>query len=565
VITPNYTKEDPFLLIRYNAHSRYLKPLRCAGRQEYATKKLSFLRNVNRSYLYITVFASGMTTLAVELSASRLLGNVFGTSNLVWASIIGLILIYLTAGYFIGGHWADRSPYPRTMYMVLAWGAFLSGMVPLPAGIVLRLAASAFDQLQVGVLLGSFTGVLILFSLPVTLLGTISPFAIRLAIRHPAEAGTVSGQIYAISTLGSFVGTFLPVLVLIPTIGTTRTFLAFSGFLTLVAIVGLGMSDGWRRTLRWLWMPVALVVLAVIGAGRPIKASAGQIYEAESAYNYIQVLERDGYRYLRLNDGQGIHSMYHEGEIAFYGPWMQFLAGPFFNRPPFEPEQVESMAIIGLAAGTTARQATEVFGPIPIDGFEIDPKIIEVGRKYFGMNQANLNAVAQDGRWGLEHSERNYTLIAMDAYRPPYIPWHLTTLEFFQTAKDHLTENGVVVMNVGRAPDDRRLVDGLVGTISRIFPSIYVIDVPGTFNSIIYATAQTTSIENLYNNFLYLNERGVVDPILLESMQIAAAYQQPVPDSDVVFTDDLAPIEWITNNMVLKFVLFGDMEVLQHE
>jgi hypothetical protein len=181
------------------------------------------------------------------------------------------------------------------------------------------------------------------------------------------------------------------------------------------------------------------------------------------------------------------------------------------------------------------------------------------------MNQANLNAVAQDGRWGLEHSERNYTLIAMDAYRPPYIPWHLTTLEFFQTAKDHLTENGVVVMNVGRAPDDRRLVDGLVGTISRIFPSIYVIDVPGTFNSIIYATAQTTSIENLYNNFLYLNERGVVDPILLESMQIAAAYQQPVPDSDVVFTDDLAPIEWITNNMVLKFVLFGDMEVLQHE
>ncbi|HEX6305249.1 MAG TPA: fused MFS/spermidine synthase [Anaerolineales bacterium] len=523
------------------------------------------MRNLNRNYLYLTVFASGMTTLAVELSASRLLGNVFGTSNLVWASIIGLILIYLTAGYFIGGRWADRSPYPKTMYTVLAWGAFLSGLVPLPAGFVLRLAASAFDQLQIGVLLGSFTGVLILFSLPITLLGTISPFAIRLAIRHPAEAGTVSGKIYAISTLGSFVGTFLPVLVLIPTIGTMRTFLAFSGLLTLVAIIGLGLSEGWRRTVRWLWMPVTLLVLSVIGAGRPIKASAGQIYETESAYNYIQVLERDGYRYLRLNDGQGIHSMYHEDEIAFYGPWMQFLAGPFFNQPPYEPRQVESMAIIGLAGGTTARQATAVFGPIPIDGFEIDPKIIEVGRKYFGMNQSNLNAVAQDGRWGLEHSERKYTLLAMDAYRPPYIPWHLTTLEFFQTARDHLSEDGVMVMNVGRAPDDRRLLDGLVSTISSIFPSIYVIDVPGTFNSIIYATVQPTSIENLYNNFVYLNERGDVHPLLLESMQIAAAYQQTVPESDVVFTDDLAPIEWITNNMVLKFVLFGDMEVLQHE
>lgn len=523
------------------------------------------MRNLNRGYLYFTVFASGMTTLAVELSASRLLGNVFGTSNLVWASIIGLILIYLTAGYFIGGRWADRSPYPKTMYTVLVWGAFLSGLVPLPAGFVLRMAASAFDQLQVGVLLGSFTGVLILFSLPVTLLGTISPFAIRLAIRHPAEAGTVSGKIYAISTLGSFVGTFLPVLVLIPTIGTTRTFLAFSGALTLVAIIGLGMSDGWRRTVRWLWMPAALVILAVIGAGRPIKASAGQIYEAESAYNYIQVLEKDGYRYLRLNDGQGIHSIYRADEIAYYGPWMQFLAGPFFNPPPYEPQQVERMAIIGLAAGTTARQATAAFGPIPIDGFEIDPRIIEVGRKYFDMNQPNLNAVAQDGRWGLEHSGRKYTLIAMDAYRPPYIPWHLTTKEFFQTTREHLTEDGVLVMNVGRAPGDRRLVDGLVGTIDNIFPSIYVIDVPGTFNSIIYATIQPTSIDNLYNNYIALNEREDVHPILLESIEIAAAYQQAVPESDVVFTDDLAPIEWITNNMVLKFVLFGDMEALQHE
>ena len=521
--------------------------------------------SINRNYLYFTVFASGMTTLAVELSAARLLGNVFGTSNLVWASIIGLILIYLTVGYFVGGRWADRSPKPRTMYTALAWGAFLAGLAPLPASFVLRQAAAAFDQLQVGVLLGSFTAVLVLFSLPVTLLGTISPFAIRLAIRHPAEAGTVSGKIYAISTLGSFVGTFLPVLVLIPTIGTRRTFLVFSGFLTLVAITGLGLSGGWRRTIRWLWMPITLAVLAVTSAGRPIKASAGQIYETESAYNYIQVLEKDGYRYLRLNDGQGIHSIYHPEKIAYYGPWMQFLAGAFFNRPPHTPEQVESMAIVGLAAGTTARQATAVFGPIPIDGFEIDPKIIEVGQEYFDMNEANLNAVAQDGRWGLEHSQRKYSLIALDAYRPPYIPWHLTTQEFFQIARDHLSEDGVLMMNVGRAPDDRRLVDGLAGTIRTLFPSIYVVDVPGTFNSIVYATVQPTSLENLYANYLALSERPDVHSMLLESIQIAAAYQQPAPETSTVFTDDLAPIEWITNNMVLKFVLFGDMEVLERQ
>ena len=516
----------------------------------------------NRFYLYFTVFSSGMVTLALELSASRLLGNVFGTSNLVWASIIGLILIYLTAGYFIGGFWADRSPHPRTMYTALAWGAFLSGMVPLASGPVLRAAANAFDHLQIGVLFGSFAGVLVLFSLPVTLLGTISPFAIRLAIHKPEEAGRVSGRIYAISTLGSFLGAFLPVLLLIPLIGTARTFVVFSIFLTLVALYGLWMFSGWRLALPLAWMPLVLLALGWFWAGRGIKATPGQIYEKESAYNYIQVIERDGYRYLRLNDGQGVHSMYHPTQLAFYGPWMEFLAAPFFNTPPYGPENVRSMAIVGLAAGTTARQATAVFGPIPIDGFEIDPAIIAVGREYFDMNEPNLNAIAQDGRWGLEHSDRKYDLIAIDAYRPPYIPWYLTTREFFRVVHQHLAENGVMVINVGRAPDDRRLIDGLVGTIRTEFPSIFVMDVPGSFNSIVYATVQPASRENLLANIVYLSGRDDIHPLLLESLKIAAAYQQSVPDSTTVYTDDLAPIEWVTNNMVLKFVLFGNLEDL---
>ena len=514
-------------------------------------------------YLYFTVFASGMTALAVEISAARLLGNVFGTSNLVWASIIGLILIYLTIGYFIGGRWADRSPYPRTMYTILIWGAFLVGLIPVPSTPVLSLAADAFDQLQIGILLGAFTGVLILFSLPVTLLGTSSPFAIRLAIRTPTEAGTVSGRIYAISTLGSFVGSFLPVLVLIPTIGTARTFLLFSFFLTLVALVGLWHYAGRKAALPWVWMPIVLIILGISGTGKGIKASAGQIYETESAYNYIQVLEVDGYHYLRLNEGKGVHSAYHPEQLAYYGPWMQFLSGPFFNQPPYGPEQVSSMAVVGLAGGTVARQATEVFGGIPIDGFEIDPKIIEVGKDYFGMNEPNLNAIPQDGRLGLEHSARQYSLIVIDAYRPPYIPWHLTTYEFFQVVCDRLQEDGVLAINVGRAPNDQQLLDGLAGTIGAVFPSVHVMDVPGTFNSIVYATMQPTKVENLYGNLVYLRERGDVHTLLIDSLFLTASNIRETPDSTTVFTDDLAPIEWITNNMVLYYIMFGDLEVVQ--
>jgi predicted membrane-bound spermidine synthase len=514
-------------------------------------------------YLYFAVFSSGMTTLAIELAASRLLGTVFGTSNLVWASIIGLILIYLTVGYFIGGRWADRSPYPTTMYTILAWAAFLSGLVPFAARLVLLPAADAFDQLQVGVLLGSFVAVLVLFSLPITLLGTISPFAIRLAIKDPSLAGSTSGRIYAISTLGSFIGTFLPVLVFIPLVGTTLTFLLFSSFLLLVALGGLWLTAGWRHALLWSWMLILLAMLAVIFTNRPLKNTPGQIYETESAYNYIQVLEVDGFRLLRLNEGQGIHSKWHPTQLDYAGPWEQFLVAPFFNAGGYGPERVQSMAIVGLAAGTLARQATQVFGDVAIDGYEIDPEIIRVGQEYFDMREPNINPIAQDGRLGLATSRRRYDLIAVDAYRPPYIPWHLTTREFFEVVRGRLTEDGVLAINVGRAPNDRRLIDGLTATLQSVFPSVYVMDIPDTFNSVVYATNQPTQIADLYQNYLYLQSRPDTHPLLMAALERTIVNQQPTPQGGQIFTDENAPIEWITNNMVLSYVFFGDMESLR--
>ncbi len=521
-------------------------------------------------YLYMTVFFAGMTTLAVEFSASRLLGSVFGTSNLVWASIIGLILIYLTAGYFLGGRWADRWPHPKIFYRILAWGGFSAGLVPIIARPVLRAAADAFDHLQVGVLLGAFTAVLVLLIVPITLLGTISPFAIRLALRDSRQAGKISGRIYAISTLGSFVGSFLPDLILIPLIGTTFTFLAFAGFLTLVAILGLWLHAGPRAALQWSWMPLVLALLAFLWGRGAIKSTPGQVYETESSYNYIQVLQEGDYRYLRLNEGQGIHSIYHPDQLAFHGPWMQVVAAPFYNPAPYQVEQVESLAIVGLAAGTISRQATHVFGSIPIDGFEIDPEIIRVGEEYFGMTQPNLNALSQDGRWGLAHSSRRYSVISIDAYRPPYIPWHLTTREFFQDVHAHLAPDGVLAINVGRAPGDRRLIEGLSATIGTIFPSVHVMDVSHSFNSILYATVQPTDEANLQANFDYLAARADPHPLLLEALQQAIVHRRPNPclppqpaQGCIVFTDDKAPIEWITNNMVLKYVFMGGVEELQ--
>ena len=510
------------------------------------------------SYLYVTAFASGMVSLAVELAASSLLRPHFGTANLVWAAIIGLILLYLAAGYFLGGRWADRSPYPATLYQIVAWAAFLVGLVPFAARPVLSLASSgltesSFTEFDVFMLGGSFITVLILFSIPVTLLGCISPFVIRLAVKDVESAGQIAGRVYAISTTGSFLGTFLPDLLLVPTIGTRNTFIVMSLLLLAIALFGLARTAP-RRLPLYLCLPAVIVLLAILLRGQPVKSAPNTIYETESGYNYIQVVEQeDGCRHLLLNEGGGIHSVYCPDELRTPGPWDYFLIAPYFNLPPYSPDQVKGMALIGLAAGTTARQYTAVYGPLPIDGVEIDPKITRVGREYFAMDQPNLNVVVADGRYFLARSDRRYTIVGVDAYRLPYIPPHLTTVEFFRQVRDHLTPDGVVAINVGHTLDDYRLVEAMLATLLRVFPSAHVIDVPNSFNAVVVATVQPSAAGNLQANLPSIEDDEFLRPTALN----AVANLRPTEPSDVVFTDDRAAIELMTNALVLDFVLGG--------
>jgi spermidine synthase len=515
-----------------------------------------------KRYILFTVFVSGMTTLAAELAAGRLIGNVFGTSNIVWASIIGLILIYLTFGYFLGGKWADANPTPVAMYRALAWGAFTLGLVPYAAGPVLRSAANAFDALNIGILGASFIAVLILFIVPITLLGTISPFAIRLSVDDTSRAGQVSGQIYAISTLGSFIGTFLPTLVFIPAIGTTRTFLLFSLLLLFVALAGLGKFAGQKVLIKFLWMPILLAIIAMVAANQSVKNNVGQVYETESAYNYIQVKQQDDFTLLRLNEGQGVHSIYSPNTLQYDGPWDQVLVSPYFYANK-RLSDIQRVAIVGLAAGTTAHQLTDVYGDIPIDGYELDPKIVEVGQKYFGMTMLNLNVIIGDGRLNLERSEHKYDIISVDAYRPPYIPPHMTTLEFFHIVASHLTEDGVLTINSASVPGDRRLINGLATTMATVFPSIYMVDIPGSLNTIIFATKQPTQPENFAANLIALSNDSSVHPLLIHTMQVTFSGLRTDYETTAIFTDDHAPIEWIVNDMVLRFIIGGGTEYLQ--
>jgi len=514
----------------------------------------------------VIVFISGMTTLAVELAASRLLGPAFGTGNIVWANVIGLMLLYLTIGYFIGGRWADRSPYRLTLYKIIVWGAFLSAVIPLVARPVILAAGQAVDQINAGTVLGSFFAILILFSVPVTLLGTVSPFAIRLVVQDMSKAGQVAGQLYAIGTLGSLVGTFLPTLILIPQWGVTATFLFFAALLYAFGWVGL-WSEIKARALLWLWMPVVIAVLTILLMNGPLRAPKPNqtlLWEKDSAYNYIQVQEdTDGNRYLYLNEGQGIHSQWNAKNVYYRRTWDFFLAAPYFNAN-FQPADMTSLMIIGLAGGTIARQHLYAYPDLPIDGVEIDPAIIEAGERYFEMDAAHmpsLTAYAEDGRVILNRLDKTYTVIAIDAYKPPYIPWQLTTVEFFQEVRDHLTHDGVMVINVGRTSTDRRLVDALTNTLQYVFPSIHAIDVPYSFNTILIATRQPTQDSNLSANLARLP--AAANPLIVRVLTDSAAALVPLHTNEIVFTDDHAAVEMVMDSLLVNFLLGGDLKELQ--
>lgn len=521
---------------------------------------------LHRLLLYLSAFTAGMTTMAVEFAASRLLGNIYGTSNIVWGCIIAMVLAYLTLGYFIGGRWADRSPHMLTFYQLLAWAALTSALIPFIARPALLGAARAIASLDVAGIALWVPLTMVVFIVPLVLLGCVPPFVVRLAIDDPAHSGTAIGRVYAVSTIGSLAGTFGAVLLTIPLVGTSRTFLIFAVILMGLALAGL-FSVSRRQAAFSLWMPTVLAVLAVLGRGGPLKPPPDGLtllYETETPYNLVQVVEtHDGNRLMLLNEGIGVHSVYNPDRPVSYtgGVWEYFLCGPYFNQPPYTPERVERIAIIGLAGGTVAQQYTGVYGPIPVDGIEIDPGLVEAGREYFGMTMPNLNVIVEDGRVGLHQLGGGYTMIGIDAYRVPYIPWHLTTVEFFREVQSHLTEDGVVTLNVGRTPINRDLVEAVTATLLQVFPTVHIVDPPNTFNSFVIATNQPTSAQNLLANINALPDDA--HPLLRTSLELAYTNLQPTVSSGIVLTDDHAPVEGIVNALVLEYILAGQTGQIQ--
>lgn len=497
-----------------------------------------------RRLLLPLVFVGGMGSLAVEFCAARLLAPYFGTSLYVWGVLIGLILLYLSAGYVLGGRLADRRPDPDLLFQLTAWAGLWVGVIPLVSYPILLASQQGFATVSAGLVLGTLLAVVLLFAVPVILLGCVSPFAIRLLLTDVATGGDVAGRVYALSTAGSILGTFVPVFWFIPSYGTRPTLLGFAVALVAVSVAGL-----WPRRRLYAGFAAVLVLTWVFLPGGIKPPQQGRLlYERDSAYNYIQVVQVGDTTELMLNEGLAIHSEYRPGGVHT-GYWDYLTVSPAFRPATTAWAPPKKVAILGLAGGTGATELTAAYGAgVDITGVEIDPELVDLAHRYFHLNQPNVHPVVDDARYWLATTHGSYDLIVVDAYRQPYIPFHLTTAEFFKTAREHLAPDGVVVVNVGRTATDYRLVAALAQTMAAVFPDVFLFDVPNWNNTLVFATAAPVTLDDVERNLQLPAPPGVGSAAADVGLNLRASPYHGRP-----YTDDLAPVERLIDEIIFGY------------
>lgn len=495
----------------------------------------------------VLAFVVGAASLGAEIAAARLMAPWFGASTIVWANTIATVLVSLSAGYFIGGRLADRDPTPAGLARLVLAAAILLAIVPFIANPFLRISVEALDSVSAGAFVGSLIGVLVLIAVPVMLLGAVAPYAVRLKVTTVEEAGKIAGRLYAISTLGSLAGVFLAALLLVPFVGTRRTFLCFAVALATVAALALGRRGA-------VVIPLLLAGLIAIPVGT-VKATGGGkvVWEKETEYQYARVVERsDGELRLELNEGQAVHSVYTPGQYLTGNYWDEMLVLPFAANPTRAPR---SVAILGNAAGTTARAYGHFFPATEVDGVEIDGDINKLGRELFGLaDRPGLRLHTADARPFLRRADRRWDTIIVDAYRQPYIPFYLSTREFFALVRKRLNPGGTVIVNVGHPEGSDKLEKVLSATMAKEFPTV-LRDPSQRVNTMLVGTTAPASATVLA---AASGPLGGLPAGLRDTALGAVQRLRPALRGGRVYTDDVAPVEWLIDASIVQVAADGE-------
>ena len=503
---------------------------------------------LKRIALYLVGFFSGMSVMAIELGASRLMAPYFSSSQIVWTIIIGTIMIAMAVGNIIGGKIADKSKKPTKLFIWLFVAAVWTVLIPLfgkfiIAGIALALAASSLAHNFL--IWAALLSCLLIFVFPLLTLGMVTPNLVRFASRSLDENGKTVGRIEACNTIGSIIGTFIPTFVTIPTVGTSATFIIFGCILFAISLTYF-FIQGYRRILHTT-LSVVVIAIGIASSFIPVAFwTSNTIYEGESLYNYLRVEDTESSVILSTNVIFGVQSIRYKDEKVYNDYFDNALALNLMVKE--DPE----FLILGLGTGTVAYKTEYYFDNHKIDGVEIDQKIVDVAYKYFDLPE-DVNVYVNDGRAYMNLCKKNYDIILVDAYRDITIPFSMVSKEFFDLVVEHLNEGGIACVNLNmNSGREGGINDYIYGTLEKTFKYCYKTLAGG--NVLVYCS-------NDVNPYEVLSERVnmVSNYALRKLFQWQLESMEPLQENPYLLTDDKAPVE-LLGMQVLDDMIMDELE-----
>lgn len=507
----------------------------------------------NKYFLYITEFFSGMSVMAVELGASRLMAPYFSSSQIVWTVIIGVIMIAMAFGNVWGGRIADKSPSPNKLYGRLLLAAVWIALIPfvgryLITGISLLLAVFVTKNFLVWAAL--FT-CLAVFAFPCVLLGTVTPSLVKYSVNSLDNNGKIVGELGALNTIGSIIGTFLPTFVTIPSVGTAITFLIFSGVLAFISIIYFLSIR--KNLIKCTLSVVLILILGLTSSNYSFAFWENDItLEDESIYNYLQVKESDSSIILSTNVLFGVQSILRK-DARLTGMYYDYaLAAPLMAD--INKDTPGNILILGLGTGTFAKYCKDYFPKCMIEGVEIDKKIADLATEYFNLPDS-VQVSIYDGRSYLTASEKKYDVIMVDAYQDITIPFQMSSVEFFTEVSNHLTSNGVMVVNMNMKSKSKPSInDYLCDTIGSVFDYVYTAPVEGGTNCEVFAFQNSNTL-----NTFEKNRNALTEYTLSEMMETVSQSMKYRKSGNLLLTDDKAPVE-LLGMQVLDEIIADELD-----
>jgi predicted membrane-bound spermidine synthase len=501
--------------------------------------------------LYAAAFVTGAIVMGFEMLGSRYLAPYFGGGIYAWAALISTVLAALCVGYFLGGWLADRHPSPRVLGTTVAIGSLYLLVLPAFAEPVLQFLVSAIDDIRSG----SLAAALAIMFFPVTFLGMYSPFAIRLLLHSRQSSGRVSGTVYGVSTAGSIAGTLGTTFFLIPLIGSRAITITLGilGVLTAVFLVAAAARHGRRRT------NVALLAAALVAYALPVPAAPANAREPfDPAIRAAMLKRKDGlithvetvYNDIFVSKKEGVLKMsfqwkgweFPESEVNLADPDdLPMLYSRAITIAAIHPQDIRRILILGLGGGAIPGYLGRFLPDATIDTVELDPGVIDIAKKYFGMRETEKSRIhAGDGRVFLNRHPEPYDLIIADAFTGSYIPFHLMTKEFYRLVRDRLTPHGVAAFNI--IPGSK-LYDSNVRTLKDVFANVDLYHSGDEEVVVICPLDPVADAQALMQQALAAQERY---KFRFDVSKLVAERQIPFPTElkGTLLTDDFAPVNF---------------------